>query len=68
MIYANPNHIVILVQSHNAIITAKVQGGREVRGVVRSFLVSINLFLLIRDGCVYDCQFTETKPIKPQPC
>ena len=37
MIYANPNHIVILVQSHNAIITAKVQGGREVWGGCKKF-------------------------------
>ena len=33
--------------AHNAVITAKVQGGREVRGVGRSFVVSINLFLLL---------------------
>ena len=33
--------------AHNAIITAKVQGGRELRGVGRSFVVSINLFWLI---------------------
>ena len=53
--------------AHNAVITAKVQGGREVRGVGRSFVVSINLFWLIHDECVYDCQFTQTKPITPQP-
>ena len=40
-------------------------GCEACEGVVRSFVVSINLLLLIRDECVYDCQFTETKPIKP---
>ena len=35
-----------------------MQGRREVWGVVRSFVVSINSFMLIHDGCVYDCQFT----------